>query len=283
MVKKTAKTKKRNPSTGASRKPDNRPGAGVAASFHRLALWFTRTLVVCTLGAVVFSGVYFARHLVERASSRPVNSVRIEGEFVHIPRQQLADMISPLIDDGFLKLPLEEIKAKLEVNAWVASAALSRRWPDTLVVVVIEQQPIARWRDRGFVNHKGEVVEVAMTPFLTGLPALVGNPGQEKKMMRDYQQLAQLLRPYGLGIAELHCDPLMSWRLVLKNGVLVTIGRDQIMEKMQRFLMVYQRVLKQEEQQISSIDLRYGNGLAVKWKEATVDSEKPDEKQNNNA
>lgn len=250
----------------------------------RIIHWASRVLIVCSVATVVAGSIYMVKGFVEKTSSRPVNSVSIEGDFIFLTKEQLAKMVAPMIDDGFLRLPLEGLKAKLEANPWIESAALSRRWPDKLNITIIEQQPIARWGSKGFLNYKGEVVVVEQTPFLESLPVLEGNPGQEQAMMRDYQQLAQFLRPYGLKIEELSCDPLMSWQIVLGNGISLTIGRDQMMEKIQRFLVVYSETLKNQDEQISSVDLRYGNGVAVKWKEATVQhSEETKKKQNNKA
>ena len=45
------------------------------------------------------------------------------------------------------------------------------------------------------------------------------------------------------------------------------LDQNQINDKLQRFLWLYQRELAPYADRIASVDLRYRNGLAVAWKE----------------
>ncbi|MGQ9425999.1 cell division protein FtsQ/DivIB [Gilvimarinus sp. F26214L] len=226
---------------------------------------------LCVLAAIGCAG-YYGKNFVERASDRPINNIGVEGTFAYVSEQQISDIVTPMIVGGFLQSPLSAIKEKLEDNPWIAQAAVSRRWPDELFISITEEQPIARWADRGFLNHRGEFIAVEMNGHLTGLPLLTGAAGQERTMMKNYQKLAQTLGSHGLKIREFYSDELLSWDLVLANGLKITIGRDQTMEKIQRFLVVYNRELHSRLNEVARIDLRYGNGLAVEWKTATADS-----------
>ncbi|MFM7855525.1 MAG: cell division protein FtsQ/DivIB, partial [Flammeovirgaceae bacterium] len=71
------------------------------------------------------------------------------------------------------------------------------------------------------------------------------------------------MRPKGLEIIEMQCDSKKSWRLTLKGDVNISIGRDLVMEKMRRFVTVYDAELHQLWSDIKSIDVRYSNGIAV--------------------
>jgi cell division protein FtsQ len=57
---------------------------------------------------------------------------------------------------------------------------------------------------------------------------------------------------------------------MLKGDVEVAIGRDQVMEKMRRFITVYDQHLSEVWQDVTAIDVRYTNGVAVQW---SADSE----------
>ncbi|HYQ52651.1 MAG TPA: cell division protein FtsQ/DivIB, partial [Pseudomonas sp.] len=45
------------------------------------------------------------------------------------------------------------------------------------------------------------------------------------------------------------------------------LGRDHLVEKMRRFIAIYDKTLKEQITNIARIDLRYSNGLAVGWRE----------------
>jgi cell division protein FtsQ len=81
-----------------------------------------------------------------------------------------------------------------------------------------------------------------------------------------YQELAQLLRSRGMDIAKLANDGKKAWRLTLVDGVSIAIGRDQVMEKMQRFIRIYDLYLQDAWDEVKAIDVRYGNGVAVRWR-----------------
>ncbi|MCW8196535.1 FtsQ-type POTRA domain-containing protein [Proteobacteria bacterium 005FR1] len=257
-----------------ARRQSRSDGSGVLSALGG----FFRTLFKLVAVGVVVAGasaaVVYGKDFVNEAADRPIRNIGVEGQFAFISQEAISEMVTPMIVGGFLQSPLSAIKEKLESNPWIATAVVSRRWPDQLFISIVEEQPIARWSDVGFLNHLGEIVAVPAHPRLENLPLLSGNVGQEKSVMHNYQQLAQMLRPYGLKVSEFYSDELFSWNVVLANGLRINIGRDQTMEKIQRFLIVYNRELHKRLDQVASVDLRYGNGLAVQWKEATAESER---------
>ena len=91
--------------------------------------------------------------------------------------------------------------------------------------------------------------------------------------MLQYRQISQLLRPHGLQVAELRSDEKMAWQLMLGNGLTVVIGRDQVLEKIKRFLAVYKTRLREKQSEIVLVDVRYNNGVAVRWRSSTADAE----------
>ena len=189
----------------------------------------------------------------------------VEGDFHYISKERAMALISAEINEDFLQLDLMRMKTALENEPWVEHAALARRWPDALEVRITEEQPIARWGTDGFLNQRGELVQVDNIDALAALPLLQGSAADASKIMQQYQDLSQLLRSRGLDVIELKCDSKKSWRLMLKGDVEVAIGRDQVMEKMRRFMTVYDQHLSEVWQDVTAIDVRYTNGVAVQW------------------
>jgi cell division protein FtsQ len=221
------------------------------------------------LGAVVFviglcCAIYWVSEPVAKIFERPIKSVVVEGEFNFITKQRATELIGNEIDGDFLQLDLMQLKKALLVDPWVEKVTLNRRWPDTLVVKISEQKPIARWGD-GFLNQRGEIVLVDEASKLSGLPWLQGSEADAPEILQQYQDLSQLLRSRGLEVIALKCDNKKSWRLTIKNHVEIALGRDQVMEKMRRFVTVYDTHLSHFWLDVKAIDLRYTNGVAVRW------------------
>ncbi|MET0357572.1 MAG: cell division protein FtsQ/DivIB [Cellvibrio sp.] len=208
---------------------------------------------------------YFISGPLANLLERPLKSVAVEGQFQYLPKQRAMELIEKEIDGDFLQLNLAKLKNELQQDPWVDSVYLSRRWPDTLVVKITEQTPIARWDANGFLNQRGEIIRVKETGKLSGLPLLQGNEINAREIMQQYQDLSTLLRSRGLEIVALKCDNKKSWRLTLKNDKEIAIGREEVMEKLRRFVTVYDKFLINVWSDVKAIDVRYSNGVSVQW------------------
>jgi cell division protein FtsQ len=60
-----------------------------------------------------------------------------------------------------------------------------------------------------------------------------------------------------------------AWTLELDNDIKVVVGRENINERLQRFLELYRLRLADKSAEIEQIDIRYTHGVAVKWREKT--------------
>lgn len=260
MKKNSAKRVVKSNNTGRKRQRRLTSQRSRARQFLRFSL--AGTAVGALLAVVVLGYQWF-----DKTSIRPVTQVAVAGNLNLLERQQIAQVIRPFVVDGELREPLAIVKDALEQDPWIEQAVVNWRWPNQLNVTVVEQIPIARWGKAGFVNSRGEIVLLNDQSNISSLPLLLGMQGKEKIVMQNFQQLSQVLRAKNLRIAELVADELMNWHIVLENGTAIMLGRDQLMEKIQRFLVVYEKNLYGKFADVKTVDLRYGNGVAVAWRE----------------
>ena len=90
-------------------------------------------------------------------------------------------------------------------------------------------------------------------------------------MLQERQKLDQTLAPLHLQVRALELDPRGGWRCILSNGVRLVLGREKIMEGVQRWVSVAPEI-KQYLVPGASMDLRYNNGFAVALPEAASTS-----------
>ena len=93
--------------------------------------------------------------------------------------------------------------------------------------------------------------------------------------MQQYQMLSQILRPLGFSITRLELRERGSWFVSTAQGIELLLGRDHLVEKVQRFVAIYNKALKDKADNIASVDLRYPNGLAVAWRTPLVPAAAP--------
>ena len=207
--------------------------------------------------ALVIGIVAYGSSLLYREIDKPLTNVTIGGNFTFLQTAELTKLVASEVDGGFLSVDLEHLSDVLRANPWVEEVRLSRQWPSMLKVEVVEQVPIARWGEKGFLNQLGEELLIANNSNLSALPVLRAEFGSSREMMEKYQLMAELLAPTGLKIIELRRDNLGVWFIETAPGVRLVVGRDQVSEKLRRFNRVWAEGLSQQLKNIKTIDLRY--------------------------
>ena len=237
---------------------------GETKSWREHLGWLQRGLSLLLLsGLLVGSG--WGAWLVFNKVDAPIGVILVRGQYTQVDQEQIQKMVEPLLSGGFISLDLQRIRDGLEQHPWIEEASISRQWPDSLEIRLVEEVPIARWGNSAFLNHRGERLEIGDNSMLSHLPVLEGVERSERQMMRSYRQMVQMLQPAELRIAALKRDARDAWRLTLTNDLELVIGRDQIIEKMRRFLLVWDQHLKTRATEVERVDIRYDNGVAVQW------------------
>jgi cell division protein FtsQ len=218
---------------------------------------------------VVVGFVYGINALGERLDAIPVDRVVFAGDVERASREALVERVSGQLSVGYLGLDLTAIQSELEKEPWVYHATVERRWPRELKITIVEETPIAVWGDGGLLNHRAEVFvprSENRSTDIDALPVLDGPAGSELEMMRQYRLMSQLLGDENLGLKYLKMSARGSLTITLNDGVELVLGRDEVLEKLRRFLVVYHRELASQFARVKRVDTRYINGLAVSWR-----------------
>lgn len=225
--------------------------------------WLNRLLILVGSGVVVAAGLQAYITL----QAIPVEQVTVTGKLRHTQTAAVQDMVQPALIGGFLGADLEKIRAQLEELPWIYEASVRRRWPNSLEIHVIEQLPIARWGEGGFLNHEGQVFHSDNAELWSDLPSLQGPAGSERQLMANYQRLEELLDEVALGVKHLEMDARGQIQAVLTGDLTLVLGGKQFLERVQRFMSVYRSELASRAAEVQRVDMRYESGLAVKFNE----------------
>jgi len=197
----------------------------------------------------------------------PLAVVHIEGDISPVDREELSMRLKKVVQGSYFSTDLVAIRDAVLMSPWVESMSVQRRWPDGIRVLVVEKKAVARWGERQFLSARGEVFQPKAGHDANSLPLLFGPVGKTSYVMEQFRSFNDLLRPLNLRVVELHLTERRTWFMTMDNGLQLVLDQNQVHEKLQRFLSVYQRVLSPYAERIERIDLRYRYGLAVKWKE----------------
>ena len=220
-------------------------------------------LVLVLCGAVLFTQ---NSEQINGYINKPIRVVQMAKPLQRANEQSVRAALAAHLDGGFFALDVQAIKDQLEANPWVETAVITRVWPDTLSVAITEEIPIARWGENSLLNQYGESFAPELKDDDLTLPLLKGPEGMERKVMEQYQVFSQLLSDTGLRVREINLSERGSWTLRMDNNLLVSIGRSNVMERMQRLVKFYERHLYAEVGSVAAIDLRYNNGISIRNK-----------------
>ena len=200
------------------------------------------------------------------AMDQQIVAVDVRGEFVGESRVSLERAAGAWVGKSYFASELEEIKAELEKRPWVASAAVKRIWPGRLEIDVREKKPLAYWTNGRLVSRSGELFAPPNPEVAGRLPRLSGPDERIREVIARARSMSEKLAERGLGFTGLALETRGAWTLTLNRGVEVVLGRDQVERRFERFITVYENRLASRLDEVSRIDARYSNGVAVQWK-----------------
>lgn len=198
----------------------------------------------------------------------PLTRIELEGELRRLPAEEIRTVLAPYAGQGFFDLDLDRAREQVESLQWVESAAVGRRWPDTLSVRVTEETVIARWGENQLITQRGRIISPAIAEIDQSLPLLGGPPDSHFDVMRQYQRLNQILYPAGLRLSGLNASPRRSWRLQLNGVTEVVLGSEDLVNRLQRYVDFYRQQPDHERLRHEMADLRYGSQLSIRLRES---------------
>ena len=100
---------------------------------------------------------------------------------------------------------------------------------------------------------------------------ITGPAAMYKSLVKHYQALSVMTQELGLRITDITVNDRRAMRLTLSNGVQLFMGRvrdtSDSSTEMARVVHAYKATLAPQIDRIQFVDLRYTNGVAVRWKQ----------------
>lgn len=220
-------------------------------------------LLIALLAAFIFS---FTK--IKSSEYFPIKNVKIFG-VQHLDHQEVQALVAPSVKNGFFAVDIERIKESVLQLPWVAQVVVRRTWPDAVIVAITEKTPVALWNDSSLLSSAGELFTPAAATYPTDLPKFAGPAGEQLLMAQYYVKMNAMLVPLNFKIARLELTPAMTWSITLDNGMKLNVGHKDVLTRLDHFVKVYSKIVGDRVAEVEYIDLRYPNGMAVRWKSVT--------------
>src|SRR5690554_6172984 len=192
--------------------------------------WLASAVLV---GGLVLLALWLRSGLIG-AEQWPVRWLDVEGELKRSSASQVRAAVADPASRGYFAVDLDQVRERVEILPWVAHAEVSRHWPDALHIVVEEHQPVARWNEDGLLSDRGEVFRVGGSVGMQGLARLKGPEALREQVLERWLQMRSQLGAVGRDVSALTVDARGAWQVTLDNGLVLLLGREQVMERLAR-------------------------------------------------
>ncbi len=234
----------------------------------------------CLMLAVAAGAQWALRH-----PAFEIARIVVQGELTHNNAVTLRANVAPQISGNFFTVNLKSVRDAFQQAPWVRSAEVSREFPQTLKVQLQEHHAVAHWgleSDTSMVNSEGEVFEAnGAEAELDAMPRFSGPPGVAAQVLAMSRDLAPVLEPLGLELAELDLSARGGWRATLSGGAEIELGGGtppEVVARTRLFAETLTRVAAQlgrRADTLESADLRHTGGYALRLRGVTTVSAPP--------
>nr|WP_300398457.1 cell division protein FtsQ/DivIB [uncultured Sphingobium sp.] len=173
------------------------------ATLQRMASW----TIVSIFGAILIGiAIYLGLPEVARQQAADIAArAGFEVEKVEVRGVERMDELPVYnialgqVDRSMLSLDLPHVRAEMLKLGWVKDARISRRLPDTLVVDIVERDPVAVWQHDGqlhLIDVSGVVLQSVSASAMPDLPLVVGpNANRQTAGLNKLMENAPALKP----------------------------------------------------------------------------------------
>ncbi|GAB2462194.1 cell division protein FtsQ/DivIB [Comamonas humi] len=209
----------------------------------------------------------------------------VQGELEHNNAVSLQANVMPVLKGNFFTMDLAATKKAFEQAPWVREARVKREFPNTLSVVLQEQDAAAIWGSAGearLLNSDGQIFEGdSADPDLQQLPNLQGPEGRSIEVLTMYRLLSPEFAKLNNTLVALRESDSGSWRATLHSGATIELGQGtqaDIRLRTSKFVESLPQVTSSYRRGVSALesaDLRHTSGYAVRMQGVTTGSAAP--------
>ncbi len=218
----------------------------------------TFVAVVYFISSYVINQIHFDRWFL-------IHDVRIAG-VLHTDHSEVQELLHPLVSKGFFAIDVPQIKQRLLQLPWISEVSVKRVWPETIDIQVYEKTSLATWNDIGLISTTGEIFNPPKESYPPHLPRFLGPTGSQIQMLNYFDIISSIIEPLQFKIAEIEFSDEQGFRIAFANGIKLNLGYKDVLTRLGHFVKVYPKIIGNRASEVEYVDLRYSNGLAVRWK-----------------
>jgi cell division protein FtsQ len=234
--------------------------------------WLTGLFLISLVGIIGYELTKERlKSLSIKTASLPIKYVRTEGEFQYLSKDDVKDILQPLVVTSFFDADMQAIHSAVSTLPWVDAVTVKRIWPDAIDIKVHEKQPFARWGKGALITESGVIFMPNINILIQNLITVTGPELQQVKVLEIMKGIKTALADHSMELAEFNVSDRWAWKIKLVTGMEILLGQDEQLKKLKRFLRTLTVLTQGQLDAMAVVDLRYPNGYAVSWRPGTIE------------
>ena len=234
--------------------------------------WLTGLFLISLVGIIGYELTKERlKSLSIKTASLPIKYVRTEGEFQYLSKDDVKDILQPLVVTSFFDADMQAIHSAVSTLPWVDAVTVKRIWPDAIDIKVHEKQPFARWGKGALITESGVIFMPNINILIQNLITVTGPELQQVKVLEIMKGIKTALADHSMELAEFNVSDRWAWKIKLVTGMEILLGQDEQLKKLKRFLKTLTVLTQGQLDAMAVVDLRYPNGYAVSWRPGTIE------------
>lgn len=215
--------------------------------------------------------------LIARGDIGQVNQVSVTGNVKYVNFVALQRVTKTHLTHSKSAGDLLALREKILMLPWVKNVVVAKEYPDLLVLNITEHVAILRQPKGELLNEDGEGFGVNLNDYKKSKPKaykamqqlpLLDAPGYAKDTAwSKFHAVQKRLAVSEFKLQALQLDERGSWQMTLRSGLVLKLGSESVLKRLQVFLAIAAPRLKAQLSRLRYVDLRYSNGFAVMRKE----------------
>jgi cell division protein FtsQ len=235
-------------------------GATRLKSSTRPNISFSRLIKPVSISITVASVMFAVILLVLQLANKEIKVLEVSAPFEYVAEGDIRNQLQGVFPRGYISLDVQEIHQRLIRLPMVASVEVEKVWPDTLVIRLLEEQPVAIWNETSLLSQAGDILPVSFQEL--SLPKLTGAEKDSRMVMQHHLLFNRWCKRHKLNLVGL-TKSTSGWLIEEKQGLKIWLDGANAMSGLRQLESVIDQF---QLARIKSIDMRYEQGFAVAWK-----------------
>ena len=189
----------------------------------------------------------------------PIDEIIITSKDKKYDEKTINTYIDSLYDKNLLTIDIDEIQANIMTDKWIRDAEISKSFPSTLDIKIIQHMPIAKYNSN-IVTSTGILIE--SSDSYKYLPAIIDYSNDIRSASHILLSSLKYLEKINLQVQKIIIHH--SLIKIYTTDILLITDKEKFKINLERLTASFKKIYKVYDKKITSIDMRYSNGFAIK-------------------